>query len=461
MIPILKNWRLSLKNGWICSSLACLFMSNCYSQIISTYAGNGQGRYCGEGIATNACLNFPWGLAIDKTGNLFVCDVNNERIRKITPQGIISTIAGNGNSGFGGDGGQAVQAQLNYCTGLALDYLGNIYLADAQNNRIRKIDNNGVITTVAGNGQPGYNGDGIPATTARLYSPMGVACDKMGNLFVADFGNKRVRKIDLNGIISTYGGNGTNGLSGDGGQATLAQLTPFNAIGIDDTGNIYIGSSDSLQVYCRIRKIDTAGIINRIVGDSIGFSGDGGLALNAKFSGGTGISFDKQGNFYFVDGNNYRIRMVNQSGIISSVAGNGMQGFSGDGGPPLFASIYSIGLVSDSTGNLYISDSGNERIRKVDKNLHAGESQQIEEYKSLQVYPNPSTGTMYISGGNISDKEWQVEVLDVTGRVLLKQTVPVNKGVAVLDSDLPPGAYFVALKGSYGNSLIKKVMIAN
>ncbi len=277
--------------------------------------------------------------------------------------GIISTIAGNGTLGFSGDGGPATAAQLTNPTGVAVDSAGTAYIADTGTHRIRKVSAAGVISTVAGNGDSGYSGDGGPAITARLSFPTAVAVDSVGNLYVADTGNARIRKVTPEGVISTVAGNGTAGFSGDGGPATSAQLDALDGVTIDSGGNLYIADSFNF----RIRKVTVAGVINTVAGNgNPGFSGDGGPATSAQLGNPTGVAVDSAGNLYFSDVHFNRVRKVTQDGIISTVAGNGIPGFSGDGGPAISAELNGpIGLVVDSAGNLYISDQGNFRIRKV------------------------------------------------------------------------------------------------
>ncbi len=335
------------------------------SGIITTVAGNGFHGFSGdEGPATSASLTWPEGVFVDASGNIYIADTSNQRVRKVDTSGIISTVAGDGTRGFSGDGGPATSASLNGPSGVFVDGSGSIYIADEYNDRIRKVDTSGIITTVAGNGTRAFSGDGGPATSASLDGPSGVFVDGLGNIYIADEHNHRIRKVDTSDIISTVAGDGTRGFSGDGGPATSARLSSPLAVFMDGLGNIYIADGGNH----RIRKVDTSGIISTVPRDGIaGFSGDGGPATDASFFTPRGVFVDGSGNIYIADMNNGRIRKVDTSGIISTVAGNGTFGFSGDGGPATDASLNFPSDVSvDGSGLIYIVDRYNHRIRKVD-----------------------------------------------------------------------------------------------
>jgi len=312
----------------------------------------------------------PKGTAIDAAGNLFIADMWNLRIRKVDPTGVISTVAGIGSSADSGDGGPATAAGVNG-DGVAVDGNGNLFISEQGNSRVRKVAPNGIITTIAGTGTPGYNGDGIAATLAQLNNPVGVAADPVGNVFIADLGNRRVRKVSPEGVISTIAGNGTLGFSGDGAQGTLATMRGPDGVTVDAAGNVYFSDGDGLGTSSgsnnRVRRIATDGVIDTVAGDgSTGAVGDGGLAISGGLANPIGLSFDASGNLLVSDANNLRIRKVSPTGFISTVAGSGSTLVFGDGGPATSAALnLPAGTAVDAAGNLYIADAGGQRIRKV------------------------------------------------------------------------------------------------
>ena len=331
--------------------------------IINTVAGTGEKGFSGDGgSATKAQLDSPWDVAMDAEGNIYIADQGNNRIRKVDTSGVINTVAGTGERGFSGDGGLATEAQLDSPWDVAMDAEGNIYIADQGNNRIRKVDTSGVINTVAGTGEWGFSGDGGLATEAQLNSPTGVAVDAEGNIYITDYGNNRIRKVDTSGVINTVAGTGEWGFNGDGGLATEAQFNRLYRVAVDAEGNIYITDYGNN----RIRKVDTSGVINTVAGSGErGFSGDGGPATEAQIDSPKGVSVDASGNIYIADQGNNRIRKVYSSGIITTVAGSG-EGGSGDGSPATEALLYYPWNVTvDAEGNIYIADTSDNRIRKV------------------------------------------------------------------------------------------------
>jgi trimeric autotransporter adhesin len=329
---------------------------------ISTIAGNGVLSYAGDGgLATAAQMNTPEAVAVDASGNLYIADTVNNVVRQISTKGVITTIAGNGTAGFSGDNGAATSAMLNAPQGVAVDSSGNVYVADTANARVRKISG-GTITTVAGSGTQGYAGDGSAATSAMLNTPVGLAFDKSGNLYIADVDNSVVRRVSPGGTISTVAGNGSQGYTGNAGPATAAMLNGPQGVTVDSSGNLYI--SDTLNGV--IREVSSSGIISTFAGNGIdGYSGDGGLATSAEFGSPTGIAVDSGGNVYIAD-SGARIRKVFASGIIETIAGSGVRGYSGDGGVATSATMNGAqGLAVDSKGDVFIADASNNAIREL------------------------------------------------------------------------------------------------
>jgi sugar lactone lactonase YvrE len=354
-------------------------------ETIETVAGSGSnwadpyGSFSGDGgPATSAQLGVPISVALDAAGNLLISDSCNNRIRKVeAATGIITTVVGIGPSSgcssgsFSGDGGLAVDAGLDIPQGIAVDASGNLFIADPPSQRVRRVDTSGIITTVAGDGNAGFLGDGGAATSARLNDPKWVAVDQTGNLFISEDNNHRVRRVDTSGVITTVAGNGSSSVSGDGGLAVDAGIgTPYG-ITVDGNGNLFIVDTANNVV----RRVDAVtGIISTVAGTgTVGFFGDGGPATSAEFDGPQQIAFDPGGNLYVSDTGNQRIRKIDLTGIITTVAGTGTRGFSGDGGQAISAELSDpSGLVFDSSGNLFMTVY--HRIRKIAAGSSTGSS---------------------------------------------------------------------------------------
>jgi uncharacterized protein (TIGR03437 family) len=340
--------------------------------LISTVAGNGFTPYSGEGgQATRAGMGVS-AVASDGAGNLVIADIISNRILKVSAAGVVTTLAGNGAYSYSNDGGPATNAAFFGPSAVAIDRSGNTYIADTQNNRVRKVDTSGIVTTVAGNGTAGASGDGGPATSASIFNPFGLAVDSAGNLYIADV-SSRIRKVTPGGTISTIAGTLLPGFSGDGGPASSASLFLPGGVAADSSGNIYIADISNN----RIRKINSSGTISTVAGNGTkGFGGDGGPATLAAFNFfGThvGLAVDSAGNLYIPDVLNNRIRKVDSTGNITTVAGNGIAGFSGDGSPAVNAGLNKpTDVAVDDAGNLYIADATNNRVRKVAAGAAAG-----------------------------------------------------------------------------------------
>ena len=335
------------------------------AQNISTVAGNGTAGGGGDGgLATAAPLMYPEGVFKDNAGNLYIGEAGSYRIRKVAIDGTISTVAGNGTPGFSGDGGPATAAQLSTAISFAVDSAGNLFFADLNNHRVRKVATDGTISTVAGTGLAGFSGDGGPATAAQLNSPRALAMDNAGNLLIVDRDGRRVRKLATDGTISTVAGTGFSGFSGDSGPATAAQLSGPRGVAVDIAGNLYIADANNH----RIRKVSADGTISTVAGTGVsGFSGDDGSATAAQLDFPYSVAVDSAGNLFISDFSNNRIRKITQAtGVISTVAGSGTCGFSGDGGLATAAQLCDpFNVVVDPTGTLYIADARNGRIRRV------------------------------------------------------------------------------------------------
>jgi RHS repeat-associated protein len=343
---------------------------NPFSTVVTTVAGNGTVGYSGDGgPATQAELHVVDDVAVGPDGSLYIVTDGDNRVRKVDPKGIITTVAGNGTAGFSGDGGPATQAQFNFPTGITVGPDGGLYIADAGNNRIRRVAPNGIITTVAGTGAGDFNGDGGPAVQADLDHPTKVVVGPDGTLYIADSLNQRIRRVGTDGIITTLAGNGTVGYSGDGGPATRAELyRPVGlAAGLD--GSVYIADMYN-QV---IRRVWPNGTITTLAGNGIeGYSGDGGPATQAQFNYPNGLALAPDGSLYVSDGDNGYIRRINSQGVVTTVAGTGteaLNSFNGDGLPGTAAAVGPLGVALGPDGSLYIADFANSRIRKLAPSL--------------------------------------------------------------------------------------------
>ena len=405
------------------------------AQIITTVAGIGTEGFSGDGgQATSAELSAPYGVFIDAAGNMYISDTYNYRVRKVNTAGIISTFAGGGSGGIG-YGGPATNVGLSGPFELAIDVLGNMYISDFYNNCIRKVNTAGIISTIAGNGYStfvgpdngGYSGDGGYATSAELNNPYGVVIDAVGNLYISDLFNDRIRMVNTAGIISTFAGGGSGGL-GDGGPATAATLNFPTGVAIDFAGNLYFSDQ---------------------------YTGDGGPATSAELANPYGVAIDAIGNLYFADGNNNRIRKINTAGIISTIAGTITSGYSGDGGYATAAELNGpTGVVCDATGNLYISDQSNNRIRKVTNVAQVGIETFNAQNSTFQVYPNPTNDVLHLdistsSMPNAQNNSSTLVITDMLGNTV-KKTQLNTQHVTINIADIEAGVYFITVTSGTG-----------
>jgi sugar lactone lactonase YvrE len=346
------------------------------SALIFTLAGTGEPGYAGDGgAARRALLNQPFDVALDRQGNVYVSEADNHCVRRIERgSGIIATVAGTGRAGYSGDGGPALRAELRSPYGIALDAASNLYIVDRLNACVRLVEAaTGLIRTIAGTGEAGYAGDGGPATAAQFQEPNDLVLDGQGRLFIADVRDHRVRMVDLtSGVITTVAGTGEGGSTGDGGPAVRATLLGPRALAFGPSGDLYI----CLRNDHKVRRIDKrSGLIHTVAGTGEkGYTGDHGTARQATFNGPKEIAVDSGENIYLVDTENHCIRRIDAgSGVVTTVAGTGQPGSGGDGGPATAASLKRPhGACVDGAGNIYIGDSENHRLRLVSVHGEAG-----------------------------------------------------------------------------------------
>lgn len=426
---------------------------------ISTIAGTGTAGVS-VSLATSAQLNQPGGISVDNDGNIYIADSHNHRIRKILAStGEIVTVAGDGTANFGGDGGLAIAAQLNTPGGVAVDANGNLYIADKENHRIRKVDAiTQVISTVAGTGTAGFSGDGL-ATSADLNSPIGVALDGNNDVYIADRNNHRIRKLEIaTGMLSTVAGTGTSGGSGDGGLATAARINLATGIAVNSAGDIFIADRNSH----RVRKVDavTKNITTVAGTGTFGFSGDGSTATLANLGQVRQVAVDASGNLYIADLDNQRIRKVT-AGNITTIAGTGIAGFSGDGGLATLAMLNNPrDIVVDGQGNLLIADRENHRIRKLTLNA----SQRVSntpalKHQEMVMYPNPSSRLVTVKLSDMSADKAVLKVVDIQGRSVAVKVVRQTGQIKLMVNHLKPGLYWVTVSDANNQSTFTKALL--
>jgi len=423
---------------------------------ITTVAGNGVAGYTGDmHLATSAELDNPIYMNFDALGNLFIADAGNNVIRKLDVSGIITTVAGNGfgagtsSGGYSGNSGAATDAELYSPTDIVIDASGNMFIADGGNNVIRKVNTSGIISTIAGTGTSGYSGNGGAAILAD-FSPYGLTIDNIGNIYFTDGNNPSIRKINTSGIITTIAGNGTVGNTGDNGPATAAKLHIPGGIAISASGNIYVTDWAS---HC-VRKISAVGIITTIAGNgTAGNTGDGDMATSAELNAPNGVTVDDSENIYISDNYANVIRKVNPEGIITTVAGNGTEGFSGDDGLPTSAQMDRPNCVAfNPSGNMFIVDAFNNRIRKI--TYHPEAVNNILNVQNItSIYPTPAHNEVTIK---TTDKIKSVDIINLIGQEIYNQSYSNVNSTDIAISSFASGVYFVKVNGVYAAKFLKE-----
>lgn len=426
------------------------------SQNIYTLAGVGLSSACSFTTepAISAYISNPQGIALDKLGNIYISSCNV--VRKINTNGIITVIAGTGNVGPLGDGGPAILATFFEIGDIVVDDSLNVFITDAMNNRIRKVSNSGIITTIAGTGNIGPLGDNGPATQATLDRPMGIAIDKKKNIYVSEMTGNRIRKITPSGIITTIAGvGGLGSCCGDGGYATNAGLNYPIGLSVDSLGNLFIADSQNR----RIRKVDTLGIISTVAGNgTITYNGDGINATSASIYEPKGVDVDDSSNIYISEFNGQRIRKVNQNGIINTICGNGIGGYSGDGGLAKNAQVNFPYDVFIKNGKLYFSDYANNRIRIICSNNCLSDVQSIEKKKfQIKTYPMPSNGFFSLIG-LVNVYGCRIEIFDSQGRLINTQLLKPSENLIEL-KNVNSGLYYINITSNFKQIGKAKIII--
>ncbi len=356
-----------MKSSTLALLLCARLLATPSSAAISDFAGTGAKGFSGDnGSATAAQLNFPAGIARSPDGSLYICDTSNQRVRKVSPDGRITTIAGTGEPGWSGDGGPATAAKLHEPYEVRFDRAGNVFWVERLSHCVRKLDvKTGLIGTIAGNGTAGFSGDGGPATQAQLNEPHSIGFDLAGNLYICDVKNHRLRKVDMTtGVISTFAGTGERKATPDGAPFATAPLSGPRALDFDQSGNLWL----ALREGNMILKLDlNKGTVHRIAGTGAkGFTGDGGPAKAATMNGPKGIAVAPNGNVYLADTENQTIRMIDvKHGTIQLIAGNGTRGDGRDSDPLKCLLNRPHGVFVDADGSLFIGDSEAHRVRVI------------------------------------------------------------------------------------------------
>ena len=442
-----------------------LFSAGANAQIISTVVGDGTNGYTGDGgAALSATCTGPREVDVDWYGNLYIADAGNNVIRKVSASdNKISTVAGNGTAGYSGDGGAAVSATLFKPSWVSVDNAGNLYIADIGNYVVRKVNTSGIISTIAGNGTLGYTGDGAKASSAELGWPFAVVPDNSGDIYISDYYNNCIRKVNSAGTISTVAGiSGSPGYSGDGSGAVNAKLSEPAGISLDHANNLYIADYANHV----IRKVSAAGIITTVAGNGTSAdAGDGGAAVSASFIDPIAVAVDATGNPLISDPGASRVRYVqSSSGTISTYAGNGTVGYTGDGGHNYSAEVNNpAGGIMDHYGNFFFADQNNNVIRAISSgNIQINGVKPVRAPGTdMGLFPNPNNGVFTIRGtlGSVSSESVLLEVTDMVGQVVYRNTVTAPSGnissLITLDNGLPGGMYLLHVTGGAAAAVIR------
>ncbi len=426
-----------MKKIIVIASTFITFLSLNAQVTVSTFAGSSQGFADGSGIL--AQFYQPYGVATDAAGNVYVADTANNKIRKISPTGIVSTLAG---STLGFADGAGSMAQFNSPFGIAVDNTGNVYVSDMNNNRIRKITPTGVVSTLAGSTQGFADGTG---TASQFWGPGGLAIDYTGNIYVADASNQRIRKILPSGLVSTLAGSGVAGFLD--GTSSSAQFNNPTGVATDYFGNVYVADRNNHKV----RKITSTGVVSTFAGSSQGFNdGFGGVA---QFNFPQGVATDASGNVFVADKNNYKIRKIASSGMVSTIAGSGSSGLA-DGTGNIAQFQHPDAVAVDSSDNVFVADYGNNNIRKISQLLAINQNNFTDS--SLKIYPNPTQGFVNIEIASFSPNT-QVTISDMLGKILVSEKIETSKTILNVNN-YKKGIYLVTVSDGIKNEVQKLIV---
>ena len=426
--------------------------------VITTVAGNGITQYIGVGSpATVFGLAFPKGIYVDKKGKVYIANSGYGIINTCYHDTLTNIIGDTSRAGDTGDGGLADTAGIDYPYGVWLDTAGNIYVTEWLNSLIRRVDaHTGIITTVCGTGGGGYSGDGGPATAAQIYHPNAICTDVAGNIYIPDYNNQRIRKVTVStGEITTIAGSGYNGFDGDGGMATDAKLSFPNSVSVDAAGNVYFTEMGNSTV----RRVDVStGIIKTIAGTGTpGYSANGTLAIHAQLREPNSVFVDKYGYTYISDFGNDIIRVITPDSLLYTIAGNGMYNYTGDGGPPLEASFRGPSAVFvDDSGYIYIADGVASVVRKMSPIVELNVGVKEITLPVFDIYPNPSNGKFVLTPGRQS-ADADMTICNTIGQVVYSGPVS-GRAVNIDLRNAPSGMYFVKYSTSSGETT-KKIIL--